>query len=82
MTDPVLELKRRLKSLTQAQLAKEAGLHQSWVSNVLNGLRKPPKKMLAYLGLERRVNYVRTRAKPAGTESSNGATRSRTGNGP
>jgi transcriptional regulator with XRE-family HTH domain len=49
---------RRLGS--QKELAKAIGVTPAFVCDIINGRREPSGKPLAYLGLVRRVIYVRS----------------------
>lgn len=50
------------RELSFAAWAKKSGLSQAYVAHVLQGRQEPGKKMLAVLGLRKRVVYERVRA--------------------
>ena len=56
-------LRTRCKRLSQAEVARRAGVPAQHVSNAIHGLRVPAGKLLAWLGYE--VAFVRIRARPA-----------------
>jgi len=60
--DEVRELLRaKIREAGSAQnLAKTIGVVPSYVSQVVNGTCRPGRKILAFLGLDREINYKRT----------------------
>jgi DNA-binding transcriptional regulator YdaS (Cro superfamily) len=62
MLTPMLELHLRLRTTSQAALARELGLDPTALSHVLGGRRALPDRCLPMLGLERVVRYRRLRA--------------------
>lgn len=62
MVNPERELRKQMKEgLTQVELARRIGVHETYISNFLAGERGPNEKLLTYLGLEKvtRVTYRR-----------------------
>jgi transcriptional regulator with XRE-family HTH domain len=60
MIDPITELNKRLaRGITQKDLAGQIGITPQFLHDILNRRRRPAKAVLAYLGLEQRVSYVR-----------------------
>jgi hypothetical protein len=60
MENPVSELRQRVGESSQIKVARDLGISQQYLCDVLADRRKPGKKILAALGLERLVTYVRT----------------------
>lgn len=60
-------LRDRVKGRTLKEVATEAGCSIGYLHDVLHERREPAGKILAYLGLERQIRYVRT------TPSQNGS---------
>ena len=61
MIDPITELKKRLEKsrLSQRELAQVLAISPQFLSDILRGNRQPGDAVLNYLGLERRITYVR-----------------------
>jgi transcriptional regulator with XRE-family HTH domain len=59
--DPVAEIKRRLQTKSQRELAAEFGVSGGHINHVLHRNREPGPKILDKLGLERVVSYRRKR---------------------
>jgi DNA-binding transcriptional regulator YdaS (Cro superfamily) len=70
MLDPIAMLLSRLNGRTAASLAKEIGISEPLLSQVLSGKRRVGPKILRYLNLERRivtqVTYRRIKTQFAG----------------
>jgi len=58
MIDPVNELKKLKKQMSQRQMAMEIGVSEPYLSMVMRGKKPPSPRVLLYLGLER-VQKVR-----------------------
>jgi len=52
MIDPINELRKRLKTGTQAALAEEIGVSPPFLCLVLKGTKAPGAKILGFLGLK------------------------------
>ncbi|MBI5304068.1 MAG: transcriptional regulator [Chloroflexi bacterium] len=62
--DVVQLLKRKVeKAGTQVAIAREFGVTEAYISDVLHGKRSPGEKILDGLGLRRVVGYVRKEEK-------------------
>ncbi len=61
MENPISEIQRMLDESSQIDVAKELGVSPQYLSDVVNERRKPGKKILKPLGLERVTSYRRTR---------------------
>lgn len=46
---------------SQSDLARAMGITPQYLHDVLNGRRAPGPKILEYLGIEKRENYVRVK---------------------
>lgn len=57
MEDPVLQLRERVGSSSQASVAEELGISQQYLSAVLRRSKAPGKSILKALGLEKLVSY-------------------------
>lgn len=57
MTNPVAELKRRTVGISQRLAAKQLGVSQQYLNDVLRLRKEPGAKILDALGLERVVTY-------------------------
>lgn len=58
-------IRRKVKALgSQRALAKELGISQSYLNDVLKGRKEPGEGILAPMGLERVVTYRPRRATP------------------
>lgn len=53
----IVKLRRRLTGTTQAKVAKDLGITQAYLNDILRGKRDPGEKLLAALGLQRRITY-------------------------
>jgi hypothetical protein len=56
----VERLRKRCDEETQRAVAQQLGVSQAYLSDVLAGRRKPGKKILDGLGVERRIVYQPT----------------------
>lgn len=56
MVDPIELLRQRLEGHSQREIARAAGVSDSHLSDILS-LRRSPKGVLKFLGLEKRVTY-------------------------
>ena len=63
--DDVVELLRKRigKAGTQAAIAREFGVTETYISDILHGKCAPGEKILGGLGLRRVVSYVRRESK-------------------
>ena len=59
MTNPIIQLKKRLQSTTQAALAREIGVKPPHLCEVLKGRKPPGIKIRKFLGIEKQVTYRR-----------------------
>jgi transcriptional regulator with XRE-family HTH domain len=66
MEDPVMQLRERVGSSSQASVAEEMGVSQQYLSAVLTRRKAPGKSILNALGLERLIIYVRAGAAKRG----------------
>jgi DNA-binding XRE family transcriptional regulator len=57
--DVVELLRKRLDIKSQTEIAKEIDVTPQFIYDVLRGARQPSDKILAYLGLERKIVKVR-----------------------
>jgi predicted transcriptional regulator len=58
MVNPKRELEKRLRGRSQVEVAREIGVHETYISNFLAGNRGPNGKLLAYLGLQKQVRVI------------------------
>jgi DNA-binding transcriptional regulator YdaS (Cro superfamily) len=63
MENPIEELQRIVDAGSQTEAAKSLGISPQYLSDVLLGRRAPGKKILAALGLQRRMVYERVSKK-------------------
>ena len=63
MKTPIEELAARLTDRNQVAVAAELGISAQYLSDVLHERRKPGKKILAALGMERVVIYKKAKRK-------------------
>ncbi|MBI5651743.1 MAG: helix-turn-helix domain-containing protein [Chloroflexi bacterium] len=63
--DEVVELLRKKieKAGTQVAIAREFGVTEAYISDILHGKSAPGEKVLVGLGLRRVVSYVRRETK-------------------
>jgi hypothetical protein len=62
MDNPIQMLQKRKAGRTLREVAAEVPCSIGYLSDVLRGRRDPAGKILAYLGIERQVKYVRRKA--------------------
>lgn len=56
-------LRKRLKTMKQAALAKTLDISAAYLSDILSGAREPGDKVLKALGLRRETSYVEGKAR-------------------
>jgi hypothetical protein len=60
--DPIGLLRERVEQSSQSQVARDAMVSQSYLSDLLKRRRDPGQKILDFLGLERQSVYIHKRS--------------------
>jgi transcriptional regulator with XRE-family HTH domain len=59
MKNPITELRQRVQKSSQLEVAQSLGISPQYLCDVLKGRAAPGKKILAALGMKRRIIHDR-----------------------